>query len=321
MSNPELAVSLVALLVGLGAFGCSGSSEDAAGTGGTSAGGGSATGGGTANGGAPTGGGGTQAPSCEAEEAFGGPELRDCNLPGACGSCMWEKACDQFLFQCAHNADCVCMAECVGTSGVGGRDACLGQCGLGEYPPGFAQWVKLASDMCWDEGCGRLDALPTGSSGSTSGAGLGAGTEADCAFSPGLAYDPCAEVWQLQSADGNICLRIERRNDGPGTDANTAWTLLDVRVGPLGQVCHVDDPSAMCWFASHHNHADWVHVTCGDRHYDVDIGARCGDKAPPDSTSVIQLHVFDEQPLGPTCAPTVDGACQLGAVIDLQPAP
>jgi len=61
-------------------------------------------------------------------------------------------------------------------------------------------------------------------------------------------------------------------------------------------------------------------VTCGNRHYDVDIGARCGDKAPPDATSVIQLHVF-EQPLAATCSPTVDGLCQVGSVIDLMPAP
>jgi hypothetical protein len=256
---------------------------------------------------------------CTAEDPFAGPELRDCDLPGSCGSCMWEKACDQFLFQCAHDADCVCMAECVAQSDVTNTETCLNSCNLTEYPPGFSQWVKLASDMCWDEGCDRLAALPT-STGSVSTAGIGAGNLADCAFDSGLQYDPCAEVWQLQSADGNICLRIDRRNDGPGDNANTIWTLLDVLVGPLGEVCHVTEPTDMCWFAAHHNHADWAHVTCGNRHYDIDIGSRCGEKAAPDAVSVIQLHVF-EGPAEATCAPTVDGICQVGEVIDLVPAP
>lgn len=260
-----------------------------------------------------------QAPSCQAETAFDGPELRDCDLPGSCGSCMWEKACDQFLFQCAHNAECVCMAECVAQSDVTNTDNCLGDCGLTAIPPGFAQWVKLASDMCWDEGCDRLAGLPT-SAETPSSDGIGAGNLPDCAFDPGLQYDPCAEVWQLQSADGNVCLRIDRRNDGPGDNANTTWTLLDVLVGPLGEVCHVNEPTEMCWFAAHHNHADWAHVTCGNRHYDIDIGSRCGEKAAPDAVSVIQLHVFEGPPEA-TCAPTVDGLCQVGTVIDLEPAP
>jgi hypothetical protein len=299
--------------------GTAASSGGATASGGSSSGGNSSDGGVVSNGGAASSGQDATAPICQAEGTFDGPELRDCDLPGSCGSCMWEKACDQFLFQCAHNADCVCMAECVAMSGVEGRDACLGTCGLIENPPGFAQWVKLASDMCWDEGCGRLDVLPTSGEGSTDN--IGAGNLPDCAFDPGLQYDPCAEVWQLQSADGNICLRIDRRNDGAGDNANTAWTLLDVMVGPLGEVCHVNEPSELCWFASHHNHADWAHVTCGNRHYDIDIGSRCGEKAPPDATSVIQLHVFDAQPLGATCAPTVEGVCPIGSVIDLQPAP
>lgn len=82
--------------------------------------------------------------------------------------------------------------------------------------------------------------------GQTSGGSIGAGAEPSCFFDANLRYDPCGLVFQLQSADGNICLRIDRRNDGPGNDANTSWTLLDVRVGPLGQVCHTDDPAALC---------------------------------------------------------------------------
>jgi hypothetical protein len=242
--------TFLALLLGLGCSG-SGDGERPGGSGS------SGSGGSDAQGGAPAGGSGA-ATSCGTTDAFSGPQLRDCDLPGVCGRCLWEKACDQFLFQCARDAGCVCMAECIGSTGVGGADGCLEPCGLTSPPPGFSQFLKLAADMCWDEGCGRLGESPPEPSGSTSGGSLGSGTEADCAFDPGLAYDPCGPVLQLQSSDGSICVRIERRDEGPGTDANTAWTLLDVRVGPLGEVCHTSDPSNLCWFSSHHNYADWA---------------------------------------------------------------
>ncbi len=257
--------------------------------------------------------------ACEDPGAFGGPQLRDCDLPGACGRCMWEKGCASFLFRCAKDADCVCMAECVGSQGVGGTQACLEQCGLSESPPGFSEWVKGASDMCWDEGCGTLGE-PIAEPGATTGGSPGAGTEADCGFDPSLSHDPCGAVLQLQSADGSLCARIERREDGPGDDANTHWTLLDARIGPLGQVCHADDPADFCWFSSHHNYADWVHVTCGDLHYDLNIGKDCGKLRNPASS--YRLHVFEKGPgQDGQCAPTADGSCPVVAAIDLFPTP
>jgi hypothetical protein len=268
--------------------------------------------------GASTGEGGAAAASCE-DGVFSGPELRDCDLPGACGRCMWEKACASFLFRCAHDADCVCMAECVGSAGVGGTESCLDQCGLTESPPGFAEWVKGASDMCWDEGCGVLGEPPP-DPGAVTGGDTGSGTEPDCAFDTNLSYDPCGEVLQLQSEDGSFCVRIERREDGPGGDANTSWTLLDARVGPLGQVCHTDDTAGLCWFSSHHNYSDWAHVTCGDLHYDVNMAKNCGveDRSP---SPTFRLHIFESAPTGGTCAPTADGSCPVVAAMDLLPVP
>jgi hypothetical protein len=233
---------------------------------------------------------------------------------------MWEKACASFLFRCAKNADCVCMAECVGSAGVGGTEGCFDQCGLTESPPGFAEWVKGASDMCWDEGCRTLTepiAELIEDPASTTGGSTGGGTEADCAFDPHLPHDPCGPVLQLQSADGSLCARIERREDGPGDDANRSWTLLDARIGPLGQVCHVDAPADLCWFASHHNYADWLHVTCGPLHYDLNIGKSCGKLRSPSST--YRLHVSESAPAGAECAPTADGTCPVVAPVDLFP--
>lgn len=232
---------------------------------------------------------------------------------------MWEKACASFLFRCAHNEGCVCMAECVGSMGVAGTASCLGQCGLTEIPPGFAAWVKGAADMCWDEGCGRLDEPLADPAATPADGSPGAGTDPDCVFDTNLSYDPCGPVLQLESADRSLCARIERRNDGPGDDANTHWTLLDVRVGPLGQVCHTAEPAEQCWFSSHHNHAEWLHVSCGGLHYDLDISPGCGKMLNPDS--VFRLHAFEGGPAPQTdaCNPTTDGICPIVKPIELFP--
>jgi hypothetical protein len=211
------------------------------------------------------------------------------------------------------------MAECVASAGVRGTESCLGQCDLTESPPGFAEWVKGASDMCWDEGCGTLGEPPP-EPGSITGGSPGAGTEPDCAFDTNLSYDPCGPVLQLQSEDGSFCVRIERREDGPGGDANTRWTLLDVRVGPLGQVCHSDDPANLCWFSSHHNYSDWAHVSCGDLHYDVNMAKNCGTENRNPSPT-FRLHVFEQGPTDSACAPTADGSCPVVTPMDLIPVP
>lgn len=276
--------------------------------------------GGDGDGDAPVGDdGATQAGTCEATGAFSGPMLRDCNLPGACGRCMWEKACASFQFRCAKDADCVCMAECVAVSGVNAVQTCLGQCALGEIPAGFAEWVKGASDMCWDEGCGTL-AEPVADPAAPSGGETGAGSELDCGFDDTVAFDPCGEVLQLESEDGSLCVRIERRDDGPGGDANTGWTLLDARIGPRGQVCHVEQAADLCWFSSHHNYADWAHITCGELHYDLNMAKNCGTENRFPSPT-FRLHVFEGGPGGGECAPTADGSCPVVEPIELFPAP
>jgi len=205
------------------------------------------------------------------------------------------------------------MAECVGTSGVAGTGSCLAQCGLTTSPPGFAEWVKLAADMCWDEGCGRLVEPPPEPP--IADGSIGAGTDESCFFDTSLSYDPCGPVLQLQSADGNVGVRIDRRNDGAGNDANSTWTLLDMRVGPLGEVCHTEDPAALCWYSSHHNFSDWAHVSCGNRHYSLNVADNCGlHNSTPSPT--FRLHTFESGP-GGTCAPTASGTCPIGAPIDL----
>jgi hypothetical protein len=307
MKKHELSAICLALTLG---FGCSPADGDGASEGDASTNGGSGNTDETSgdSSGADTG--------CVEGSDFSGPQLRDCDLPGACGACMEEKACASFLFRCAHNADCVCAAECVAQAGVAGTDTCLGQCDLTESPPGFAEWVKGASDMCWDEGCGTLGEPPPDPE-PPSGGNPGAGTDPDCAFDPDLEYDPCGAVLQLESEDKSLCARVERRNDGAGDDANTHWTLLDMRVGPLGQVCHADEPADLCWFSSHHNFAEWLHVSCGDLHYELNIGTGCGKFSNPDST--FRLHVSESASTDGECPATGDGICPIVAPMDLFP--
>jgi hypothetical protein len=122
---------------------------------------------------------------------------------------------------------------------------------------------------------------------------------------------------QLETADKSVCVRIERRNDGPGSLANTEFTLLGMHVGPLGEVARIDDPSAICWYSSHHNFNDWAHAWSGSRHYDLKM-ARADHGIAPTYT----LHVFEGGPLsGGMCAPAADGDCPIGSPIELLPVP
>jgi hypothetical protein len=209
------------------------------------------------------------------------------------------------------------MAQCVGEAGLVGTDDCLTSCNLTGSPPGFFELAEDVVVMCPD---GDECSVPSGYTpppriepgNAPSNASIAAGDLADCSFDANLAYDPNGEILQLEDATGDVCVRIDRRNDGNGNNANTSWTLLDMMVGPLGEVCHTAEPSDLCWYSSHHNFADWAHVSCGNRRYDIEI-ALTGHGADP----TYRLHVFEAQPLGDTCAPTTDGVCPIGAPIEL----
>lgn len=152
------------------------------------------------------------------------------------------------------------------------------------------------------------------SSGSSGATGTeGGGGLADCGFDAALPFDPDGTILQLASADQGVCVWLERRNDGAGTMANTSWTLLAIRVGPLGAVAEVDDETQLCWYSSHHNFLDWAHVWTGDRHYDLKLredghgGAR-----------TYELSTFAQGPVDPdACAPLANGTEPIGAAIEL----
>ena len=306
--------------VGAGAGAAAGATAvgGSTGSGGAVAAGGEATGtgGATAAGGAPP-------ASCGAPTTGGGgtPTLSCTGLGGSCGSCVGEKCCD-LLLACSTDADCACMAQCVGGGGLGATSSCLGSCGVSGSPPGFAALAQCVATTCPDgDECSAPagyapppDVAPTGAGSSL---GIGSGTLADCSFDLGLPYVATGEVLQLQSADGSICARVERRNDGPGSLANTSFTLLDLRVGPLGEVAHISDPSAVCWYSSHHNFNDWAHASSGSRHYD--LKAAMANHGMP---TTYTLYVFEGGPLTPgSCGATSDGYCPIGEPIELFPVP
>jgi len=119
----------------------------------------------------------------------------------------------------------------------------------------------------------------------------------DCGFDPGISFDLLTgTVLQLESADGEICMRLERRDDSPFPDGSaTLWTLLNVRVGKKGSVATVDAADALCWQVTHHNWLDVARIWTGTNRYDLElttVGGHGGD-------STFMLTVFENGPLDP----------------------
>jgi hypothetical protein len=138
-----------------------------------------------------------------------------------------------------------------------------------------------------------------GTDGTSDGGATGGGGDLpDCGFDPGLSFNPTGDVLQLQSADESVCVRIERRDDGPG-DARTIYTLLEMQVGPLGEVSLIDDQTDLCWHSSHHNFLDWAHAWAGSRHYDVKL--KLDDHG---GNRTYELHTFEQGPIDPDECPS-----------------
>jgi hypothetical protein len=238
-----------------------------------------------------------------------------------CGDCRDEK-CKDLVDYCVEDANCKCMSDCLGDKGMPGIDACLDKCGLEERPPAFVPLEQCVAVACPDKGdeCSTpADYKPPEveiPDAGVSDAGIGSGDLDDCAFDPDLAFDPKGEVLQLESADQSVCVRLERRNEGAGSLANTEYTLTDVWLGPLGEVAHVDDTSQLCYYSSHHNFKDWAHVWTGTRHHDIAIAldGHGGDRT-------YELHTAEAGPLDGSlpCPPLSDGVGPIGYPIPLFP--
>jgi hypothetical protein len=257
--------------------------------------------------------------SSAAGHAASAPIFRCGELPGACGECIAEKCCE-LAELCSADADCACMAMCIAAQSLAGVDGCLGSCGVDGSPPGFAALATCVAPTCPD---GDECSAPAGfapppelePSCQSSSTELGSGTLADCSFDDSLAYDPDGAILQLESVDGSICARIERRDDGMGSMANIQFTLISILVGPLGEVVQLDDPADVCWYSSHHNFNDWAHAWSGSRHYDLKMARADHGVAPTYS-----LQVFEQGPLeGASCPALAEGSCQIGDTIELFP--
>lgn len=227
---------------------------------------------------------------------------------GDCSECIDEKCADLIPY-CVEDDDCACMLTCMRQEGVVGVEDCLTQLDLPARPTGFAQIEECVAYACPDEDeCATPDDWTPPDAdlecdGLGSG-GLGSGTEADCGFDTTLDFDPLGDVLQLQSLEGDFCVRLERVAEGEGSLQNTSWTLLDIRIGPLGEVVHIDDPSELCWYSSHHNFQDWAHIWTGSLHYDLAVkeDGHGGTEEGHDGARRYHLYVFEEGPL-------VEGEC------------
>jgi hypothetical protein len=159
--------------------------------------------------------------------------------------------------------------------------AVLCACGKGESGP--------------DDG-GFSDADPDASDGACE---IPAETNAveDCNFDPDVSFDVLTgTTLQLESADGDMCVRIERRDDSPVPDGSALlWTPVEVWIGCPGSVAHVDTPEDLCWKVSHHNWFDAARVWTGTNRYDLSFTTTGGHGG--DTTYL--LAVFEEGPLDP----------------------
>ncbi len=243
-----------------------------------------------------------------------------------CAPCLEEK-CSDLDALCREHEDCACMSDCMAADGVVGVPDCLGTCGLDAFPPGFATLEQCVAVACPDSGdeCSTpADWEPTAPEQSAEPPpptdSLVLGEDADCAFEEGLPDGPDVEVFQLESEDGQVCLRLGRTNMGPGNLANTEWRLDDARVGTLGSVLHLEasaeSTEPICWYSSHHNFADLAHLATPTLHLDLEL-REDGHGGPREYF----LHVFEGGPAQTpeTCAPTTDGTSSLGGPIVLVP--
>ncbi len=239
-----------------------------------------------------------------------GPPLGDCS------ECVDEK-CSDLLPYCEADAACACLVDCVRQNGIVGVNDCLVELDLVARPVGFVQLEECVAVACpdSDECATPADWVPPSSEFECDGAGsggIGSGSGADCGFDPTLPFQADGEVLQLESPDGQVCVRLVRRNEGVGSLANTEWTLLEAQIGPLGEVADVTIASDLCWYASHHNFRDWAHIWTGTRHYDL-VLLQDGHGG----ALRYHLYAFEEGPLdGASCAPTADGTrCLDGPIV------
>ncbi len=237
---------------------------------------------------------------------------------GDCSECIDEK-CADLLPYCEETPECACMVECLRQEGMGGVDACLESMDLPYRPVGFPQLEECVAYACPDnDECQTPeDWVPPDADvvcdGLGSG-GIGSGTGADCGFDA-TPFDANGDVLQLLSADGTICARVERQGEGSGTLENTRWSLLGLRIGPLGEVAEVTDETDLCWYSSHHNFQDWAHAWTGSRHYEV-VFKEDGHGGP----RRYHLYAYEQGPLEDgTCAPTGDGTDCIDGPISLYP--
>jgi len=236
-------------------------------------------------------------------------------MGGSC-RCMGEK-CVDLVKICQRNAACGCMASCLGQRRVGGISSCLSDNGLAERPPGFAALEECVGVACPDaDECSTPVGWkpPADVTCPDTAASIAGGSLPDCSFDPTLRFDPLGAVLQLQSADRSVCARIRRRNDGAGALANTKWTLIDMRVGPVAQV-GLASASAGCWYSSHHNFRDWVHAWTGTRHFDLAI-----KQYGHGGMRTYLLYVFEQGAVDTaTCAAAPEGAMCIRGPIQLLP--
>jgi len=237
-----------------------------------------------------------------------------------CGECVDEKCLD-LADICDDDPNCACMADCLGDQGIPGVEGCLESCGLTERPADFVPLEECVAITCPDEDeCSTPNnyvppEIPSSDDTSALEEHGGGGDLADCGFDTGIAYDHEGSTLPLESQNSNVCVRLERQDEGAGNLANTEWSLLELRAGPLGGVSLVDDPADMCWYSSHHNFFDWGHAWTGSVRYDLKL--KEDDHGGPRTYA---LYPYGQGPVDHgACSATTDGSDPIGDPIAMYP--
>ncbi|MBI4816768.1 MAG: hypothetical protein HY791_10945 [Deltaproteobacteria bacterium] len=219
---------------------------------------------------------------------------------GDCSVCVQEK-CADLVALCKTDSDCAAMAECLAAEGVGGLPACQSRLELIARPPGFAAVETCVAVACPDEDeCSTPGdwVAPEEVACEETNTPVAGGELPDCGFDSSLRFDPAGSVLQLYSADKRVCARIERRNDGSGSLANTQWVPVRVELGEVGKVASVTSPNDLCWYASHHNFRDWLHVWTGTRRFELLL-----ELYGHEGARTYSLYVFEQGPVDAMACP------------------
>ncbi len=122
-------------------------------------------------------------------------------------------------------------------------------------------------------GCSNSDPTDAAPDAGAEAPDSGTGAPSDCGMNPAVRWDLLAETLQLESAGGDTCLVVERRNDCPPDWICKAvpFTILEARIGHGGDVVVQTESAQMTWHETHHNWSDAADIDAAGVRYHLEF--------------------------------------------------